>query len=151
MQSPFHCPEGVFTFLFRQECTTTMMQIQLCPDQGVLHTGSLRRVFNHSLPSRDITNLLPASKGDVQDLRSENDQEKLIINQLVKQVNALTPVSGLPQLHGAATQCQCINSLPRWFRAQGFNGTNGIDGVNGRHNIFAEKESIHWNVPRVCH
>ncbi len=48
-----------------------------------------------------VNSLLPASKGEVQKVQSENDQQKLInnqqnviITQLVKQVNALTPVSG---------------------------------------------------------
>ncbi len=63
--------------------------------------------FNDSLPSRGVNNLQPASKGEVQEVQSENDhqdliinrlnltinQQNLIINQLVKQVNALSPVS----------------------------------------------------------
>ena len=78
------------------------------PDQGTLHAGSLQKFFNHLLPSGGANVLLPASKGEfqnlqgeVQNLQSENDQQNLIIkqqnliiNQLVKQVGGLTPVSG---------------------------------------------------------
>ena len=70
-------------------------------DQGTLYAGSFENIFNQSLTSRGVNSLLPASKGEVQKVQSENDQQKLInnqqnviITQLVKQVNALTPVSG---------------------------------------------------------
>ena len=63
-------------------------------DKGILYAGSILKFFNDSLPSfKGINSLLPASKGEVQKAQSENDQQNLIINQLVKQVNALTPVS----------------------------------------------------------
>ena len=37
--------------------------------------------------------VLPASKGEYQQQANEIDQQNMIISQLVKQVNALTPVS----------------------------------------------------------
>ena len=39
--------------------------------------------------------ILPASKGEFQRQANEIDKQNMIINQLIKQVNALTPVSGI--------------------------------------------------------
>lgn len=56
------------------------------------HAGSLSSILNHWYPIKVATDLLPASKGEVQ---RYNDAQNVIINQLVKQINALTPVSGI--------------------------------------------------------
>ncbi len=53
--------------------------------------------FKDWLPSKVAISLLPASKGEVQRdyaTKAEIQQQNVIINQLIKQVNALTPVSG---------------------------------------------------------
>jgi hypothetical protein len=65
-----------------------------------LHAGSFENLFNPFWPSNQLERLLPASKGEVERGIDEqnliNNEQNLVINQLVMQVNALTPVSGIP-------------------------------------------------------
>ena len=98
------------------------MQQAFSRDQVSPHAGSFANLFNRWLPSNGLNvmaddaeaegsallgelkqrfngtvltskSLLPATKGELQQQANEIDSQNRIVNQLVKQVNALTPVS----------------------------------------------------------
>ena len=85
-----------------------------------------------------VNNFFLASKGEIE---RKFDQRNVIINQLVEQVNALTPVSGiqcylscvtcLQYSAHAMTQSVTVVDAVKLVYAQGFNGTNGINGNDG--------------------
>lgn len=85
-----------------------------------------------------VNNFFLANKGEIE---RKFDQRNVIINQLVEQVNALTPVNGIPcclscvtclqySAH-AMTQSVTVVDAVKLVYAQGFNGTNSINGNNG--------------------
>ena len=94
--------------------------------------------------------VIPASKGQVQEVQTQSQANTLRIIQLqatvdalVAQVNSLTPVrvriyscdSGditQQSIHTSAASTALVSRRPdTHILAQGFNGTNGLPGVNG--------------------
>lgn len=55
--------------------------------------GELKQRLNGTISTAN--NILPASKGEYYQQAKEIDQQNMIIDRLVMQINALTPVSGI--------------------------------------------------------
>ena len=100
-----------------------------------------------------VNNFFLASKGEVE---RKLDQHNVIINQLVEQVNALTPVNGIQCCLSCVTCLQynahamthsvAVVDAVKLVYAQGFNGTNGINGNDGMHmgkNMTHSTDTVH--------
>ena len=98
-------------------------------------------------------------KAEVATLQAGNAAEETLLNNLVLQVNKLTPVSTSVALFVPSSQClaetmrkPCITSSCEAFAccAQEYNGTNGINGVNGTLGPAGSTGEPHHETRMLC-